>query len=163
MSEQIAGKNKAVFFTYSVMDESGELLEQSDLPIGYVHGIDGDIIEKLEQGMHGHKAGDKLEVTLSPEEGFGVVDLSLIFEDKLKNVPSQFHKIGAEVEMRNEDGGTRKFLVTKIKKGKLIMDGNHPYAGKTITFNITITEIRDATQKERQAGRPEDSPPPQLH
>jgi len=163
MSDQIAGMNKAVFFTYSVKDENGKIREHSDLPIGYVHGVDGDILEKLEQDIHGHKVGDKFEVILCPQEGFGEADQTLIFEEDLENVPPQYHEIGAEVEMQNEDGDIRKFIVTKIENGKLTVDGNHPYAGKTITFNITLTEIRDATPEERQAGRPEDSSPQHIH
>lgn len=163
MSDQVVAKNKAVFFTYSIMDEAGEIVEQSDLPIGYIHGIESDIIEKLEMGMDGKKSGDRLEVMLTPEEGFGDTDPDLTFTDDLENVPSQFHQVGAKVEMQNEGGDVKEFTVSKIEDGKLTVDGNHPLAGKNITFNITITEIRDATPEEMHAGEPEDSAPPVLH
>ncbi|NOY67302.1 MAG: peptidylprolyl isomerase [Gammaproteobacteria bacterium] len=163
MSDQLAGKNKAVFFTYSIMDETGEIVEQSDFPIGYIHGIESDIIEKLEMAMEGKKLGDKLEVMLTPEEGFGESDPDLMFSDDLENVPPQFHQVGAKVEMQNDNGDVKEFTVSKIENGKLTVDGNHPLAGKNITFNIMITEIRDATPEELQAGSPEDSIPPVLH
>ncbi len=163
MSNPVVSKNKAVFFTYSIMDESGEIVEQSDLPIGYVHGADSNIIEKLESSMEGKKVGDKLEVMLTPEEGFGDSIPSLTFTDNLENVPSQFHHVGAEVEMKNDKGDIKKFSVSKIEDGKLTVDGNHPLAGKNVTFNITVTDIRDASPDEIQSGRPEDSIPPMLH
>ena len=134
MSAPIVAKNKAVFFTYSITDETGEIVEQSDLPIGYVHGI-----------------------------GFGETDPLLTFTDDLENVPPQFQQVGAEVEMQNDNGEVKKFVVSKIEDGKLTVDGNHPLAGKNITFNITITDIRDAEPEEIQAGRPQDNTPPMLH
>ncbi len=163
MSTPIVSKNKAVFFTYSIADESGEIVEQSDLPIGYVHGVDSDIIEKLEMVMDGCTIGDKVEVTLTPEEGFGESDPELMFTDDLINVPPQFHQLGAEVEMQNENGDVKKFVVSKIEDGKLTVDGNHPLAGKNITFHVTVTDIRDAAPEEIHAGRPQDSVPPMLH
>jgi len=163
MSAPIVTVNKAVFFTYSITDESGEIVEQSDLPIGYVHGVDSDIIEKLETMMDGRSVGDKIEVMLTPEEGFGETDPDLTFTDDLANVPPQFHQVGAEVEMQNDQGDVKKFLVSKIENGELTVDGNHPLAGKNITFHITITDIRDAEPHEIQAGRPDDSIPPMLH
>jgi len=163
MSEPVVALHKAVYFTYSIMDENGEIVEQSDLPIGYVHGADGDIIKKLEKNMLGRKVGDKFEVQLSPEEGFGDLDPDLTFTDDMHNVPEQFREIGAKVEMQNETGETREFTVSKIENGQLTVDGNHPLAGKNITFNITISEIRDADALEIQSGKPTDNIPPQLH
>ena len=163
MSAPIVTINKAVYFTYSITDESGEIVEQSDLPIGYVHGVDSDIIEKLEKMMDGRSIGDKIEVMLTPEEGFGETDPDLTFTDDLANVPPQFHQVGAEVEMQNDQGDVKKFIVAKVENGKLTVDGNHPLAGKNITFHITITDIRDADPQEIQAGKPVDSIPPMLH
>lgn len=163
MPAPVVSKNKAVFFTYSITDESGEIDEQIDLPIGYIHGVDSDIIQKIEAAMDGCTIGDKVEVMLSPEEGFGKSDPELMFTDDLKNVPPQFHQLGAEVEMQNEYGEVKQFIVTRIKNGKLTVDGNHPLAGKNITFNITITDIRDASADEIQAGQPQHSISPMLH
>jgi FKBP-type peptidyl-prolyl cis-trans isomerase SlyD len=56
--------------------------------------------------------------------------------------------VGAEVEMMNDQGDSRKFTVTRIENGQLTVDGNHPMAGKTIVFRIKVTEIRDATAEE---------------
>ena len=148
MSDQSVSQNKVVSFIYSIVDESGELLEQSDIPISYVHGGKHDLFEKVEAGLDGCVAGDTIEVSLTPEEGFGARDPELTYTDKLENVPDEFRSIGAEVEMMNDQGDSRKFTVTRIENGKLTVDGNHPMAGKAITFRIKVTDIRDATPAE---------------
>ena len=148
MSDQSVSQNKVVSFIYSIVDDSGELLEQSDIPISYVHGGKHDLFEKVEAGLDGCVAGDTIEVSLTPEEGFGVHDPELTYTDKLENVPDEFRSIGAEVEMMNDQGDSRKFTVTRIENGKLTVDGNHPMAGKAITFRIKVTDIREATTEE---------------
>ena len=107
------------------------------------------------KGSEPHKAavvGDTVEVALTPEEGFGPHDPNLTYTDDLDNVPSEFHRLGAEVEMANDKGDSKTFVVTHIENGKLTVDGNHPMAGKVITFRIKVTEIRDATEDEMVNG-----------
>ena len=162
MSDQSVSQNKVVSFIYSIVDDSGELLEQSDIPISYVHGGKHDLFEKVEAGLDGCVAGDTIEVSLTPEEGFGVHDPELTYTDKLENVPDEFRSIGAEVEMMNDQGDSRKFTVTRIENGKLTVDGNHPMAGKAITFRIKVTDIREATTEEIANGV-EDMAMPVLH
>jgi FKBP-type peptidyl-prolyl cis-trans isomerase SlyD len=148
MTGQFVGQNKVVSFTYSIVDESGDVIEQSDLPISYVHGGRHDLFEKVEQELEGSMVGDSVEVELTPDEGFGTHDPNLTYTDDLDNVPPEFRRVGAEVEMMNDQGDTRKFTVTHIENGKLTVDGNHPMAGKTIVFHIRVTAIRDATPDE---------------
>ena len=148
MAEQFVEQNKVVSFVYSIVDASGELLEQSDLPISYVHGGKHDLFEKVEQGLAGAVVNDTVEVSLTPAEGFGPHDPDLTYTDSIENVPEEFRSVGAEVEMMNDQGDSRKFTVTRIEDGKLTVDGNHPMAGKVITFRIKVTDIRDATAEE---------------
>jgi FKBP-type peptidyl-prolyl cis-trans isomerase SlyD len=152
MSGQFVAQGKVVSFTYSIVDESGEIIEQSDLPISYVHGGKHDLFEKVEQALDGSVVGDTVEVKLTPEEGFGSHDPDLTYTDVIENVPAEFRRVGAEVEMMNDQGDTRKFTVSHIGDGKLTIDGNHPMAGKTIEFHIRVTDIRDATPEEVVAG-----------
>jgi len=159
MTEQIS-KNKYVSLTYTISDEKGEILERIDLPINYLHGRDSQVIEKIEKKLEGCTTGDEISVTLSPEEGFGEYQEELTFTDDIDNVPAQFHHIGAEVEFQNDRGESKVFLVSKIEDGKLTVDGNHPFAGKTITYNITVNEVRDATPEELANGV---ANTPQLH
>jgi FKBP-type peptidyl-prolyl cis-trans isomerase SlyD len=154
MNEQFVGRNKVVAFTYTIQDEAGEVLEQSDIPISYVHGGKHDMFEKVEAAMDGCVVGDVVAVSLTPEEGFGAHDENLTYTDDIENVPPEFRRVGAEVEMMNDQGDARKFVVSRIEDGKLKVDGNHPMAGKIITFNIKVVDIRDATDEEISNGVP---------
>ncbi len=160
MSNRIT-KNKHVSLIYTITDESGEIVERIDVPIHYVQGSNkSEVIPKIEAALEGKQAGDVVEVELSPEEGFGPHLEELTFVDDLANVPPEFQTIGAEVEFQNDQGETRIFRVTKIENGKLTVDGNHPFAGKVITYNITIQDVRDATEDEIAHGVQN---MPQLH
>lgn len=154
MSDQIVANNKVVSFTYSILNEGGEVIEQSDMPFSYVHGGKHEMFDKVVQELEGCIIGQDVMVPLTPEEGFGEHDPSLTYTDDIDNVPPEFHRIGAEVEMVNDQGDSRKFIVTAIENGKLTVDGNHPMAGKTITFNVKVVDIRDATPDEIANGVP---------
>lgn len=156
MIEPVIEKNKVVSLGYSLRDEKGELFEYSDLPICYLHGSGADLFDKIEQSLEGKKVGDQVKVTLPPKDGFGDHDPALVFTDDLKNVPSELRRIGMELEAQNSKGKNLKFVVTSIdeKAGKLTVDGNHPLAGQTVSFGVTIKEIRDASRDEIKAGRP---------
>ena len=151
MSDKIT-KNKFVALTYTITDEDENTLERIDMPIHYIQGVKSQVIEKVEIALDGHTVGDLVHVTLTPEEGFGAHQAELTFSDELDNVPPQFHQIGAEVEFQNDHGESKIFRVSHIDDNKLTVDGNHPFAGKTITYNITVREVRDATVSELQNG-----------
>ncbi len=159
MSDQIVADNKVVSFTYKILNEDGEVIEQSDLPFSYVHGGKHEMFDKVVQELEGCIIGQDVLVPLSPAEGFGEHDPSLTYTDDIGNVPPEFHHIGAEVEMVNDEGEARKFIVSAIENGKLTVDGNPPLAGKHITFNIKVVDIRDATPDEIANGVPPMVPP----
>ena len=151
MSDKITN-NKFVSLVYTITDDDDNILERIDMPIQYIQGVKSQVIEKIEIALDGHKVGDLVHVTLSPEEGFGPHQPELTFSDDINNVPPQFHSIGAEVEFQNDKGESKVFRVTAIEDGKLTVDGNHPFAGKSITYNITVKEVRDATADELKHG-----------
>ena len=151
MSEKIC-KNKFVSLTYTITDDKDNILERIDMPIQYIQGTNSQVIEKIEVALDNHQVGDLVHVTLTPEEGFGAHQAELTFSDDIANVPPQFHSIGAEVEFQNDSGESKVFRVTEIDGDKLTVDGNHPFAGKTIIYNITVKEVRDATATELESG-----------
>ncbi len=166
MFEPIVGKNKVVYITYSILEQTqvqARVVEQSDVPIGYVHGADSGLFAQVEAALEGAKIGDKLEVILPPEQGFGAHDPSLTFTDDIDNVPPDYRFVGAEVEFENESGEAIKFLVTHIENDKLTVDGNHPFAGKTVKFVVTVSAIRDASPEEIANGRPDAGGSPVIH
>ena len=163
MSVPVVTLNKAVYITYSIFDQQGQVVEQSDLPIGYVHGADSGLFEAVEAALEGAQIGDQLEVILAPEQGFGAHDPELTFTDDIDNVPLEYRFVGAEVEFENEEGENMKFLVTRIENDKLTVDGNHPIAGKTVKFVVTVMAIRDASPEEIANGRPDEGVPSVIH
>ncbi|MGW8310049.1 MAG: FKBP-type peptidyl-prolyl cis-trans isomerase [Thiogranum sp.] len=152
MSIPVVSKHKVVAVTYSILDESGAILEQSDIPVYYVHGGPNDMFPDVEEALDGCELGESVEVVLPPASAFGEHDASLTFVDDIDKVPAQFRRIGAEVQMQNESGEVRSFFVSNIENGKLTVDGNHPFAGKTLTYALTVADIRDATEEEKQKG-----------
>jgi len=149
-------KHKLVYITYSILDARGMVVEQHDIPVGYVQGANSGILPAIEAAVAGRKVGDRVEITLSPEEGYGLRDESQVFTDDIENVPPQFRRIGAEVMFENEAGETKVFYVTAIEDGKVTVDGNPSLAGQTVTCLVNVMDIREATPEEIRNGRPLD-------
>ena len=145
-------KNKLVYITYSILDSRGMVVEQHDIPVGYVQGANSGILPAIESAVEGRKMGDRVEITLSPEEGYGLRDESLVFVDDIENVPPQFRRVGAEVLFENEAGETKPFYVTSIEDGKVTVDGNPSLAGQSVTCLVNVMDIRDATDEEVEHG-----------
>jgi len=157
-------RNKLVFITYSILDSRGMVVEQHDMPVGYVHGANSGILPAIEQAVNGRAVGERVEITLAPEEGYGERDESLVYVEELENVPPEFRRVGAEVLFQNEAGDTKAFYVTAIEDGKLTLDGNPSLAGQSVTCLVNVVDIRDATPEEIRNGRPLDAPAgTQLH
>lgn len=163
MTDMKVGQHKAVYIAYSIVDGQGQVFEQIDTPIGYVHGADSGVFEKVEAALEGCIIGDRREVTLNPEEGFGDHRPELTFTDDIDNVPPEYRYVGAEVEFSNDQGETLMFRVTQVGDGKLTIDGNHPLAGQTVTFVVTVAGIREAAPEEIATGRTVDEGMPSLH
>jgi FKBP-type peptidyl-prolyl cis-trans isomerase SlyD len=152
ISSQVVADRKVVTFTYVILDSAGYVLEQSDLPMSYIHGVDGKMFPKVERGISGAAEGQEVEVSLTADEAFGPHDPELTFTDAIDNVPPEYRRIGAEAMFQNEAGETMTMLVTQIANGQITLDGNHPFAGKDLVFRIAVVGVRDATAQELQTG-----------
>ncbi|KPK49122.1 MAG: hypothetical protein AMS22_14205 [Thiotrichales bacterium SG8_50] len=148
MSTPRVEPNKVVSVTYLLRNQRGDIVDYRDLPVAYVHGAGSELFPQIEQALTEKTVGETIEVTLGPDEAFGAHDPKLTFTDDLENVPPELRQIGKEFEAQS---------VTQIENGKLTVDANHPLAGQTITFVVTVHDIREATDDERKAGRPLDS------
>ena len=146
-------KDKVVTIDYSLTDEEGELIDSSvgEEPLVYLHGHHGSI-PGLEQALAGRRVGDKLEVSIPPEEGYGDWDEDLVevvgvedFDD-----PEEL-EIGTQFETMTEEG-TRLATVIDIEGDEITVDLNHPLAGMTLNFDVTVLEVRDATAEELAHG-----------
>lgn len=152
MTEELIEKNKVVSITYAIHDDKGDLMEQSDLPITYIHGVDKRMFDEIVARLEGGKMGDEVELTLTPEQAFGMPDPGLTYSDDIENVPSEYQHIGAEAMFENDNGETMSMTVVKIEDGMITLDGNHPFAGKTIVFSLKVVGVRDATAEELASG-----------
>ncbi len=157
MAEPRVTKHKVVHITYQITDRSGSVLERIDLPVGYVHGGRSNLFPQVEEQLDGCAVGNTVDVTLPPQDAFGYPDPNLTFTDAVDNVPPEYRRPGAEAMFQNERGETITMTVVGVKDGKVTLDGNHPLAGKTITFHVTVANIRDASRDEIANGMPEGS------
>jgi len=149
-------QNTLVYITYSILDARGMVVEQHDIPVGYVQGANSGILPAIEAAVEGKKIGDRMEIALTPEEGYGLRDESLVFTDDIDNVPPQFRRVGAEVMFENASGESKVFYVTAIEDGKLTLDGNPSLAGQNVTCLVNVIDMRAATPEEIRTGRPID-------
>lgn len=156
-------QNKLVYITYSILDARGMIVEQHDVPVGYVQGANSGILPAIESAVEGCRIGERIEIALSPEDGYGLRDESLVFVDDLENVPPEFQRVGAEVLFENASGETKVFYVTAIEDGKLTLDGNPSLAGEDVTCLVNVMDIREATPEEISNGRPLDVQTGTLH
>ncbi len=158
MALQRIKKNTVVRIDWTISDSEGVVLEQTDVPVTYLHGsAQQALLDPVERALEGHTAGDSVKVVVPPEQGFGLHDSNLVFTDLLKNVPSKYAYLGAEVKMQSATGEVRVFRVTKIADGEWIADANHPFAGTVLTFVVKIRDVRDPSKEERvqrSAGNP---------
>ena len=152
MSEVIRD-GRFVELTYKVTDKkSGHVLTRVEFPLGYVHGRNEILAPSVHRELEGKSAGDVIEVTIDGNQVFGLRDESLVFTDRLENVPEEYRQVGTSILMENEQGRTRSFLVTRIDDRTLTVDGNNPLCGREVVFALEILSVRDATEEETRAG-----------
>lgn len=140
-------KDTAVTLRYKVADTQGKLLEESKEPMVYLHGGYGNTFPKIEEALQGREAGYQTTLELQPQDAFGLRDESLVQTIPKTQFPPGV-KVGGQLEGRGEDGHAHVFTVVKIKGDKVMLDGNHPMAGKALRFHLSVTEVRPATEEE---------------
>lgn len=138
--------NTVVSITFKLYDAQNVLLEETPEPIAYLHGGHSGIFPKVEQALNAKKAGDKISVTLEPEDAFGDYDPQLIRLEALDKLPPDVVVGGFLVAEDND--GERVWRVTSIAEGKAVLDGNHELAGLRLRLDATVVEVRPATSEE---------------
>ncbi|HLN92495.1 MAG TPA: peptidylprolyl isomerase, partial [Thermoanaerobaculia bacterium] len=138
---------KFVELTYKVTDrKSGHVLTGVEFPLGYVHGHNEILAPSVHKELEGRCAGDVIEVPIDGNRIFGSRDESLVFTDRLENVPEEYRQVGTSILMENDKGQTRSFIVTHIGDQTLTVDGNNPLCGREVVFTLEILTVRDATE-----------------
>ncbi len=153
---QIA-QNSVVKFHYTLTNDAGEVLDSSDgrQPLTYLHGA-GNIIPGLERQLEGRETGDKLNVSVTPEEGYGEVQPQLVQEvprDAFQGVEAV--EPGMQFQAQTQ-GGPLMVTVTKVEGDTVTVDGNHPLAGQKLNFDVEIADVREASQEELEHGHVHD-------
>jgi len=140
---------KFVSFHYTLRDEHGELLESSREgdPMTYLHGA-GNIIPGLEKALVGKVAGDQFEASVEPAEAYGERD-----ENGVQRIPAKHFKQAGRLEpgqmvVLQTRQGPRQVKVVKVGRFNVDIDTNHPMAGLSLTFDVEVTDVRDATAEE---------------
>jgi FKBP-type peptidyl-prolyl cis-trans isomerase SlyD len=145
---------KFVELTYKVTDsKSGHVLSLVEFPLGYVHGHNEILAPSVHRELEGKATGEVIEVPIDGNQIFGPRDESLVFTDRIENVPEEFRRIGTSILMENDKGQTRSFIVTRIDDETLTVDGNNPLCGREVVFTLEILTVRDATDEETRAGQ----------
>jgi len=148
-------KDTVVSLNYELFDSSGELLERVDEQISYLHGGYDGIFPLVEEALHGKGVGEKCSVTMQPDDAFGEYDHSMVEVEPRSSFPKDV-AVGMQFEGAPEttadDEDFILFTVVEVSDDEVTVDGNHPLAGKTLTFNCTVTNIRKATEEELEHG-----------
>lgn len=146
-------QNKAVYFNYTLTNDNGDTLDQSNgQPLAYLHGF-GNIIQGLENALLGKSAGDKLTVTVEPADAYGEYSSDAVQEVPRANFQGVDNiEAGMQFQSQTEDGHVMLVTVRDVQDDIVVVDANHPLAGERLTFDVEITEVRDATEEELAHG-----------
>lgn len=141
-------------FHYTLTDDAGAVLDSSRdaSPLAYLHGA-GNIVPGLELALEGRGEGDRFQVDVPPEQGYGLRDPGLV-----QTVPrAVFHGVdqlapGMHFQAQGPQG-RMNVVVTAVEGDRITVDGNHPLADRTLHFDIEVTGVRAARSDEIEAGR----------
>jgi FKBP-type peptidyl-prolyl cis-trans isomerase SlyD len=146
-------QDQVVSIHYTLKDEAGEILDRSHegQPLTYLHGH-GNLVPGLERGLMGRSAGDKLQVTVAPADGFGEYDRALVQRVPRRTLKGLANlRVGTRLQAQSAQGA-RAVTVTQLSGDMVTLDGNHPLAGKTLYFEVEVAAVREATAEELAHG-----------
>lgn len=142
------GKDTVVTITYIVKDVEDKLLEESDEPVSYLHGGYDNIFPLVEQALEGKTVGDTIALKLQPSDAFGEFEEDLVRLEPRDSFPDDI-EVGMQFVGSPVDGSEELlYSVTDVAEDKVVVDGNHPYAGQSVLFQCVVTDVRAATADE---------------
>ena len=152
-----AGKEITIEYTLKLEDKSTIDSNVGAEPLKFIQG-EHQIIPALETALEGLKVGDKKEVKIKPEDGYGDVDPNAVQEIDKSRIPPEALVVGTPLEGRDPSGRPVHAKVREIKESTVILDLNHPLAGKTLFFEVKILGIAAQAQPQSQP-----KPEPESH
>jgi FKBP-type peptidyl-prolyl cis-trans isomerase SlyD len=153
----IIAKDTAVTLEYTLSDENGETLESSKgrEPLTYIHGS-GSLIKGFEQAMEGKSPKDNFSFTVKPEDGYGEKNPDLFFQAPREQFTGLTDELAVGMPLRVQtSNGPMIVTVAGIEDERVLLDGNHPLAGKSLTFAVEVLDVRQATEEELEDARHE--------
>ena len=143
---------KVVTLDYTLTDESGDVLDTSKGgdPLVYLHGA-GNIVPGLEVALNGKDEGDSFKVIVEPPEGYGERDEELLQTVPKDRLGDEKLEVGMQFQATGPEGPTL-LTVVSVQGDQVTLDANHPLAGKTLAFDVTVIAVRDATLEELTHG-----------
>ena len=146
--------NQVVQFHYTLKDDEGNIIDQSPegQPLAYLHGYQ-NIIPGLEAQLVGKAVGDKFTASVEPADAYGEFDDAAVQEVPRENFQGVDNiQAGMQFQSQTEDGHVMLVTVKDVQDDIVIVDANHPLAGKKLHFDVEIADIREATPEELQHG-----------
>lgn len=148
-------KDCIVTIHYTLKDDDQNPIDSSEgqEPLAYLHGS-GDILPSLEQSLLGKSVGDKIDVRVAPEDGYGEIVEDLVQRvsiDMFEGVETVEEGMIFQVQA-GEDQPPQRIIVRQVEGQEVIIDGNHPLAGVALHFSVDIQAIRAATAIELEHG-----------
>ena len=145
--------NSVVTIHYELSDTDGEVLSASTQPMSYLHGGYGAVFAAVEKALHGKSAGHEEHVALAPGDAFGELDRNLLRAEPRGRFPQDV-SAGLRFQGRTEnDDQSIVYTVIAVTEDSVVVDGNHPLAGRHLRFTCRIEAVRAATAEEIAAGR----------
>lgn len=135
------GKHVAVEYTLKLDEKTVFETNVGSSPFTYVQGSQ-QIVSGLEKAMEGMKVGEHKRVTVSPEEGYGMVSQEAFVEVAKAEIPSEAQKVGTVLQGQGPNGKILRARVAEIKDDSVVLDFNHPLAGKTLHFDVKVVDIQ---------------------
>ena len=156
---QIA-QNAVASLRYTLTDSQGEILDvaTNESPFIYLHGAN-NIIPGLENALVGKQADDELEVTIPPEDAYGEHDERLtevVSKEMFSGVSEEQLVPGAQFQAQT-NAGQEVITIASVQEDTVTIDGNHPLAGETLHFDVTVLNVRAATEEELTHGHAHDA------
>ena len=134
---------KLVSFEYTLRLDDHIVLDTNvgGEPLSYVHGLQ-QLMPGLEKGLKGLKVGESKKIVVQPEDGYGPVDTHAYMEADKSRIPPESLEIGAIVEGKDSTGRPMYPRIKEIKEEEVILDYNHPLAGKVLYFDVKVLDIQ---------------------
>lgn len=135
------GKKVAIEYTLFLQEQEMITTNAGQEPLVYEHGKN-EILPGLERALEGMRVGDRRQGVINPEEGYGPQIEEAVVEVDVEKLPQESREIGALVQLNLPDGQALEGQVTEVNQARATVDFNHPLAGQTLYFDVTVVEIR---------------------